>query len=568
MSRNYKNIGNFDVIAINNNDNSLIGTLKAGETSVYDVPVSFCIAKSVSDTYSNFYINYTTSTAFSDSTSVMCTVLDNIYTFDNVEYRRMSQYFGATSTNNYVTIEPKYIENANVDITNNVTGTSAKIANDKLWYIPNFTLTTITSSASFSYDITLTPDSGYSFPVSETQYTLTVTYNDSTTSTVYQTANSTYSSITFTFTYNPTEKHVTSVVITGNIDDKHLIVTFDIPNGTGSVVPENPIRGDVLEMTLSANSGYVISNAYFTYTTELGGLETVYYTISTDKKTATTTFDTSGSDVSPYLKQISNYGITELSEDIPTVSIKFVNANVLTGQNLIELSTKRWYVADSSSPQNVVDLAYYISSLKKFYCNIPTSATGNIYLAWYDTGISTGVVASDFVTIDCGTVTVERPNNNINDYSTTQIQILLPFIGIQSIDSDLIVGKSVHLYYKASTITGDCVAFIDVDGVVLYEYTGSISEDIPYVLNNIAWQLKGSVDFNSSVLYGFTPILTVMYHANYNDNESILLTDEKYAKLSDITGLNYIDDVVIDDSSITDNVKLLIQSELANGVIF
>lgn len=560
MSRNYKNIGNFDVIAFANSDNSFVGELKAGETAVYDVAVSFAVAVSVSRQYSNFYINYTTGTAFTDTTSVNCPLYGEIVTYNGVQYQRMIQYFGATSSNNYVTIEPKYISGGNVELKSDVTGISLDIdPNNTRWYITSYPVTT-TTATSLTYVVRATPETGYAF--SNSVYTLTVVFSNDE-STYNKTGNSTDSIITFDVNISTSDSTV-SCTLTGTATDNHITVTFNVPNGVGTVSPENPVIGDVLTFTIKANDSYVITQAYYTISGAFG-TENVNYTISDDKKTATATYDSSEN---PTIRQVSNFGITELSENVPTVSIKFINANVLTGENLIELSKKRWYIADSNYPQNIVDLAYYISSLKKFYCNIPTSTTGNIYLAWYDTGIEAGVVASDIITIDCGSVDVERPNNNINDYTNTQIQILVPFIGIQTLDPDLIIGKSVHLYYKVSTITGDCVAFIAVNDVIYYEYTGSMCEDIPYVLNNIAWQLKGSVDFNSSVLYGFIPVLTVMFHSNYNDNETILLTDEKYTKLSDVTGLNYIDDVVIDDMSIPDDVRILIQSELANGVIF
>lgn len=341
-------------------------------------------------------------------------------------------------------------------------------------------------------------------------------------------------------------------------------VGVSVTYGNATYTPDVVHYGDVLKATFTANDGYYfVDKPYIEYTYTLG-IKQKYADISEDGLTATAELDIDsiGYDVT----QIMLEGVATLKPSIPTVSNSLIKAYKITQSGLDELATKRWNVQTGSGEQ-VVDLAYYITTLKKFYCNIPESLKTTLVLYTYDTKIECGVVSGDVVTIDCGEITIESTNGNNNDYENTNVEIMLPFIGFSPLDS-AVVGKTLHLYYDISTITGDCVARIVIDDITRYEFSGNASEDIPYILNNVQWQLKGSVSFNSSSLYGLKPYVIITYHENYNENEQLVIDDNRRATLNTLTGLNYINDIVIDDMSIPDDVKELIYTKLSNGVIF
>lgn len=565
MSRHFKNIGEYDLVAFSDSGNTYtyLGELPANSENDFNAVTRFGIKASIAKQFSNFFIDYAVnSSAFPTSATNHCPTWRK-HTYNGDSYVLMSQYFGTRTTADYVVVNPHYVTNGNATINCNISHTTCNI-NGANWFIPSTTYPVtsgIFSTTKQAFSLQVSADTDYMFGDG------TITITDGTTTVTSSTSDGDTQTSNINFSVTVTTG-IDSLTILSDVSPytNKISVSIESPNSNVTYTPTSINRNDSVTFNVLPNTGYEITNAYLRYTDIVGGLDTLYFTIADDKLSATYTFDTS--QMANSATQIFIYVTTQISENVPTTSIKFVDVYKLTGDNLTELSSKRWYIADSSNPQNVVDLAYYISSIKKFYCDIPTSGTGNIALAWFDTGISAGIVSSDFVTIDCGTLTINNPNNNNNDFANTEIQILLPFIGIQTLDPYKIIGNSVHLYYKASTITGDCIAIIECNDIIIYNFTGNISENIPYVLNNIQWQLKGAIEVNSTVLYGFTPILTVFYHDNYNENNTILLNDEKYTLLSDLTDLNFVDDVVITDSSIPDDVSNEIERVLNNGVIF
>lgn len=582
MSRQIKNIGNYTIALFNNSTNAFITEIEPNGEYTFDVAVTVGVRYSDLTNPSNFYMNYSTGTAFTDTTSTNCVTFRIIarsnVTGDN-RYLVMSQYFGSTSSNDHVTVEPKIIENGNIEIINNIANSTASLpflstnTARNYWFIPSLYYGgTMQTGTVVDYNIELDIDSDYEID-GDNLPTATFTYI---TGTGTETETFTYTAQSSSFVCGIVAQYqITGVVLNGTLKStsstikNEIGVSYRLTNCTASISPSTPTNGDDLTVTITANENYKLTSAQIEYTDISAGAGLLYYdlTISSDGKTATGTL-TGLYDGGTGTYSITIIGLTTLDENVPVVSTKFIDVSELTQDNLVELAGKRWYVADSENPQNVVDLAYYIQSLKKFYCDIPTSATGDLVLGFFDTGVNVEWVSSDTVTLDCGTITVNSTNGNINDFTNTEAQILLPFIGIQTLNEDWIIGKSIHLYYIASVITGDCVAYIETDDVILYEFTGNISEDVPYVLNNIQWQLKGSISFNSTSLYGLVPILTVFYHNNYNDNESIVINDEKYSLLSDLSGLCYVDNVYINNSDISDDIKTLITTTLSNGVIF
>ena len=110
----------------------------------------------------------------------------------------------------------------------------------------------------------------------------------------------------------------------------------------------------------------------------------------------------------------------------------------LWDDDLIEVLKKIW--------QNPLD---GIISLIQVYATPSTSGSHNIILGYLDSGVSAPVVSSQFVTVDCGSVTLKEQNNNCTDYIPyTQVQIYLPFIGITELDTNEIMGGTINVKYK------------------------------------------------------------------------------------------------------------------------
>lgn len=134
--------------------------------------------------------------------------------------------------------------------------------------------------------------------------------------------------------------------------------------------------------------------------------------------------------------------------------------------------------------QNPID---GVIALHKVYASPSTGSSKNIKLGYLDTGVSSAVVTSQFVDIDCGTITVPENKHNATDYSPfTQLQIYLPFVGIQELDTNEIMGGSINLKYRVDVYTGTCLAMIYVtraadmsSAQLLYTFSGNASQKLP-----------------------------------------------------------------------------------------
>lgn len=92
------------------------------------------------------------------------------------------------------------------------------------------------------------------------------------------------------------------------------------------------------------------------------------------------------------------------------------------------------------------------------------SSTHNIIFGNLDSGVSSGVVANQWVPVDCGSFTLSEVWNGALDYQpSTQVSIYLPFIGVRQLNVNDVMGSTLHLYYKFDVLTGTCVAEITIN---------------------------------------------------------------------------------------------------------
>ena len=100
-------------------------------------------------------------------------------------------------------------------------------------------------------------------------------------------------------------------------------------------------------------------------------------------------------------------------------------------------------------------------------------------------GVTLHYFTSQFYDYDCGTFKIEEYYNSYLDYSPyTKVNIFLPFIGDQQLNTDEVMNKTIGVKYRFDIGTGDCVAFITVDGSVLYSFSGNCAARLPISGNN------------------------------------------------------------------------------------
>lgn len=110
------------------------------------------------------------------------------------------------------------------------------------------------------------------------------------------------------------------------------------------------------------------------------------------------------------------------------------------------------------------------------------------------TGISLPYASSRWVAVDCGTLNIHEFWGSYLDYSpyTKTTSLYLPYIGVVSVDIDLIMAKALQVVYHVDILSGICIAYIVVDGSVKFQYQGHCSTTIPIT----------SADYSGSIQAG------------------------------------------------------------------
>ena len=109
-----------------------------------------------------------------------------------------------------------------------------------------------------------------------------------------------------------------------------------------------------------------------------------------------------------------------------------------------------------------------------------TMNVGNI-----STGVTMHYFTKQFYDFDCGTFELMEYYNSYLDYAPyTKVNIFLPYIGDKQLSTDEVMNKTLGVKYRFDLATGDCVAFVTVDGTVLYSFSGNCAARLPLAGNN------------------------------------------------------------------------------------
>lgn len=117
------------------------------------------------------------------------------------------------------------------------------------------------------------------------------------------------------------------------------------------------------------------------------------------------------------------------------------------------------------------------------------------------TGVdNVNVIDNQYIDIDCGTIKINRYYGNVLDYINTTIEIFLPFIGFVNIDTASAMDKEVNIRYRVDVLTGTCVAFIYVGGILLYNFNGNCAVQLPISAQNYSNFIASSASLVGSVV--------------------------------------------------------------------
>lgn len=124
-----------------------------------------------------------------------------------------------------------------------------------------------------------------------------------------------------------------------------------------------------------------------------------------------------------------------------------------------------------------------VISLHKVFATPSTGGSQNIYVGYLDSGVSSATVTNQYTSVDCGTVTLNEYFGNMLDYTATQIELYLPFVGIVSLNVDDVMRGKIHIVYHVDVLTGACLVDVEVTrdmaGGTLYQYSGDCAVHYP-----------------------------------------------------------------------------------------
>lgn len=140
---------------------------------------------------------------------------------------------------------------------------------------------------------------------------------------------------------------------------------------------------------------------------------------------------------------------------------------------------------------------------------VPQGASQTIKVGLIDTGVSVTKAASQFVTVDCGSVTIQKNcGGSALDFSPfTKFSLYLPFIGTRTISCDDIMGRTVHVKYNVDLLSGGCTAMVKITGgpddnqldAILYQYSGACAISIPLTGETFTNMITSTIQLAASI---------------------------------------------------------------------
>lgn len=241
-------------------------------------------------------------------------------------------------------------------------------------------------------------------------------------------------------------------------------------------------------------------------------------------------------EVPPILLAPAPSGISPTPQ-MPSIPLPFSSNGGLvtvyhpTAQQLYDFERWLWVTLSQASVTTVWNNPFDgVIGLFELYCTPTDIGNRNIHSGFLDSGIDSAVI-SRYTEIDCGTIGIPEYYGNYLDYSPyTKAHVYLPFIGIQELNPDDIVGHAVNIKYRIDEYNGSCIAMITVAKVTevngenveysntMYQFSGNCSVDLPIaggsqasikagLMQANAYQQAANISTGASLLGGLGSLL-------------------------------------------------------------
>lgn len=178
-------------------------------------------------------------------------------------------------------------------------------------------------------------------------------------------------------------------------------------------------------------------------------------------------------------------GQTTFPSIIPDSGPGFIHVYNPTPSEFVAFGSWLWVTYADTTIDKILNNPFDgVIGAHELYATPNRGGRDNIRSAFLTCPTTADLVPNRYSEIDCGTVIVPEFYGNYLDYSPySQAYIYLPFIGINEVSIDDIVGHAVNIRYRVDSYSGSCIAMIFVakDGYqnLCYQFAGSCSVEVP-----------------------------------------------------------------------------------------
>ena len=200
-----------------------------------------------------------------------------------------------------------------------------------------------------------------------------------------------------------------------------------------------------------------------------------------------------------------------------------------------------------------------IVNFLKVFCTVPKGKRTTVIMGGNKLPYESELLDEDVVTTDCGVILIEGTHNNGLDYNGTTIEIFLPFVGVETLETVKCMNHSLHLTYKTNIISGKCVAILTNENEdIMFSFDGNMSFSIPLDSNTKTFS-------DSDYMLGFTPYVIIRSSVEYA--KPYTNKNKTRATIGSFKGFNTFTDFNLNTIDCTDDEKEEIKNLLEGGVI-
>lgn len=145
------------------------------------------------------------------------------------------------------------------------------------------------------------------------------------------------------------------------------------------------------------------------------------------------------------------------------------------------------------------EVSDYILNFMKLPITIPVTQRKDVQIGFYPTNLNFAYADKIGYQKGMGSLKVEPYWGNALDYKS-KIQIYLPYIGYEYLDTAEVMGKTIGIKYNISLIDGSCVALIYVDDNLKYQFNGNCATNLPISQVNMTEVTQKALSLGTSVI--------------------------------------------------------------------